>query len=85
MVSLTTSNLRPGTLAPKLAARARSAVAEHGMAVALGLSVLGWSLLWAQALAIVSILPQWLCAGAFFGGMALIPFCSRSCSTTKSD
>jgi hypothetical protein len=43
---------------------------------ALSLSTLGWSLMWAQALDIVRIVPQWLCILCFFAGLALIPYCT---------
>jgi hypothetical protein len=44
-------------------------------AVAVILCSVGWSLLWAQALSILDLVPQWLCAASFFGGIALIPVC----------
>jgi hypothetical protein len=43
--------------------------------VAITLCIVGWSLLWAQALSIVELVPQWVCTLLFFTGIALIPFC----------
>ncbi len=44
--------------------------------VALFMSTAGWSLMWAQALGIVAIFPQWLCILCFFGGLVLIARCA---------
>ena len=58
--------------------RVRVAPAERITALALALCILGWTLLWAQALSVVELLPQWLCAAVFFTGIALIPLCRRT-------
>lgn len=44
------------------------------MKSAMAASVLGWTLLWAEALGIVAFVPLWAAAAMFFSGLALIPF-----------
>jgi len=58
-----------------LAARWSAADRHHDLltATALVLTVVGWSLMWAQALEIVPICPMWVAVGSFIAGLALIP------------
>jgi hypothetical protein len=51
------------------------ALAAHRMEAALLLTVLGWSLMWAQALSLVPVASPWLFIGCFFAGLAAIPLC----------
>ena len=43
-------------------------------ALALFLTVIGWGLVWACALALVAVVPMWAAALVFSFGLALIPF-----------
>jgi hypothetical protein len=47
---------------------------EFVACAALGLTVLGWALMWATALAIVPYVPPWVGAVMFAAGLLLIPF-----------
>lgn len=57
-------------------ARLASALGNRRMEAALLLASLGWSLMWAEALSLVSIVPTWWFAGCFLAGLGLIPFCT---------
>ena len=41
---------------------------------ALFLTIAGWSLIWAEALGLVGLVPMWFAIGTFASGLALIPF-----------
>lgn len=56
---------------------ARSFLARYILLEAMLLSVTGWSLMWANALSLVKIVPIWLCVTCFYSGLALIPFCQK--------
>ena len=62
----------------RLAAAADCAVrhvaGDRITALALCLSVAGWSLIWARALALVALVPVWAAILVFLLGLALIPF-----------
>jgi hypothetical protein len=45
------------------------------IALLLTFCVTTWSLTWAQALGLLSLLPIWATAAAFFAGLGLIPVC----------
>ncbi len=45
--------------------------ARQQKAIALLLTVTAWGLMWAQALALVEIVAQWLCVLGFFAGIVL--------------
>jgi hypothetical protein len=55
--------------------RLRTTPAHKITTVAVIICTAGWSLLWAQALSVLDLVPQWLCAASLFAGTALIPFC----------
>ncbi len=50
------------------------------MALALALTVLGWTVLWARALGVLPFPPAWAAACIFFCGLGLIPFGSARAS-----
>jgi uncharacterized protein GlcG (DUF336 family) len=54
---------------------ARWLASEHDRVriVALLATVLGWSLMWARALSLITVIPLWLPIAAFLFGLALIP------------
>jgi hypothetical protein len=56
-------------------------LADSITAGALILCVAGWSLLWAQALSVVDLVPQWLSVALFFVGIGLIPACRMRAET----
>jgi hypothetical protein len=63
----------PGAaLAPTLARLLRQC--GRVQCAAFCLTVLGWSLAWAEALGIVALVPSWIAVAAFALGLALIPF-----------
>lgn len=53
--------------------RTRSFLARHLPEEAMLLCVAGWSLMWADALALVEM-PIWIPIACFYAGLALIPF-----------
>lgn len=53
--------------------RARSFLARHVLEEAMLLCVAGWSLMWADALSLVTM-PIWIPIACFYAGLALIPF-----------
>ena len=57
---------------------ARSFLASHMLVEAMILCVMGWSLMWAVALSLVSIVPIWIAVVFFYAGLALIPFCQKN-------
>jgi hypothetical protein len=42
--------------------------------IGFGLTVIGWSAMWATALRLIEIIPVWSCALLFLAGLGLIPF-----------
>ncbi len=65
------------TIEPRIASwksAIRFGVAHRAVApgAALFISAAGWSLMWARALGLIHIVPQWLSIFCFFGGIALI-------------
>lgn len=69
--------MKPGRPAASLLASlaAPSLRRQRMLAVALTLSVAGWSLIWALALSLVEVVPAWCAVALFVSGLALIPFC----------
>ncbi len=49
-------------------------VGDRITALALCLTVTGWSLIWARALVLVALIPVWAAILVFLLGLALIPF-----------
>lgn len=54
---------------------ARSFLGRHILMEAMLVSVSGWSLMWADALSLVTFVPIWLSVMCFYSGLAMIPFC----------
>ena len=57
---------------------ARRAICIDGIGcMAFCLTVFGWGLLWATGLSIIPLIPPWVGAAMFAGGLLLIPFRRR--------
>jgi hypothetical protein len=69
MVSLTPSLIEPRFF--RLLKPVFATIAEQKKIVPVVVTAVAWGLMWAQALAIVEIMSQWLCVLTFFGGIAL--------------
>ncbi len=55
------------------------------LAAAMVMTVAGWSLMWAQALLLLHLVPLWVPIAAFGLGLALIPFGSADARTRAPD
>ena len=74
-MAIVTTNVSSRPIVRLWPVRLGAVLLRHRMGCALLLSVAGWSLMWAQALALVRFVPEWLCIVWFFAGIGLIPFC----------
>jgi len=57
-----------------LALRVARETTEPVTAIACVLSATGWTLMWAESLSLVHIMPAWLAAMCWAAGLGLIPF-----------
>lgn len=70
------SYLKSHQAIPTRLIRTRSFLARHVLEEAMLLCVAGWSLMWADALSLVTM-PIWIPIACFYAGLALVPLSGK--------